>query len=289
MYPQYEEFLFKVCDMIQPLLDAPLPDPTQGSTDERVQALSTMNQLLKVGARNRQEIIPFYELFTAPAAHILNRWFESDVLKATLATDAVIGSIASPAQAGSAYVLLHHVMGSVDGVRGVWAYVEGGMGAVSGAIASAARSHGAELVTDAKVESIRYDANGATGVVVDGEFIPCKHAVLMGCNPHHGFLDLLGGNSCELLPGDFVRHIAHVDYSCGAMKINCAVRELPNFLCMPTDPSGQPGPHHRGTIHFETNMDEIERAAREAQRGIPATRPVVEMTIPSAVGCCRVQ
>lgn len=98
MYPYYEEFLFKICDIIQPLLDAPLPDPTQGGTDERVQALSTMNQLLRIGTRHRHEIIPFYELFTAPAAHILNRWFESDVLKATLATDAVIGSIASPSQ-----------------------------------------------------------------------------------------------------------------------------------------------------------------------------------------------
>jgi hypothetical protein len=91
--------------------------------------------------------VPFYELFTGPAQQILDRWFESDILKTTLATDAVIGALVGPKQNGSAYVLLHHVMGEAAGKKGVWAYVEGGMGAVSEAIAASARAKGAEIVS----------------------------------------------------------------------------------------------------------------------------------------------
>jgi hypothetical protein len=94
----------------------------------------------------REVLVPFYELFTGPAQQILDRWFESEILKTTLATDAVIGALLSPRQAGSAYVLLHHVMGEAAGRKGVWAYVEGGMGAVSNAIAASAREKGAEIV-----------------------------------------------------------------------------------------------------------------------------------------------
>lgn len=99
-------------------------------------------------------MVPFYELFVGPAQHILDRWFDSDILKTTLATDAVIGALTSPKQNGSAYVLLHHVMGEACGKKGVWAYIEGGMGAVSDSIASSAVSHGAEIVTNATVNKI---------------------------------------------------------------------------------------------------------------------------------------
>merc|ERR1719428_190669 len=116
-----------------------------------------MMQLMKVGYQNREVLLPFYELFTGPAQQILDRWFESEILKTTLATDAVIGSIVSPRQNGSAYVLLHHVMGEVAGRKGVWSYARGGMGGVSDAIASAAKEAGAEIVTNASVAEIVYE------------------------------------------------------------------------------------------------------------------------------------
>merc|ERR1719198_1715921 len=121
---------------------------------------------MKVGFRHREILMPFYELFTGPAAPILDRWFESDVLKATLCTDAVVGG-ANPNEAGSAYVLLHHVMGECMGKKGVWAYARGGMGSISQAIAGAARDHGAELVTDASVKRMLHSNGKVTGVEME--------------------------------------------------------------------------------------------------------------------------
>lgn len=141
-YPKYEEFLGEIREIMQPLLDNAPPDLTQGRWREKLRTLSTIKDLVTVGYKNREVLVPFYELLTAPAEQILNRWFESDILKTTLATDAVIGALVGPQQNGSAYVLLHHVMGEAAGKKGVWAYVEGGMGALSNAVASSARSHG---------------------------------------------------------------------------------------------------------------------------------------------------
>lgn len=141
-YPKYEEFLGKIREIMQPLLDNAPPDLTQGQMREKLRTLSTIKELVKVGYKNKEVLVPFYELLTGPAEQILDRWFESDILKTTLATDAVIGALVGPQQNGSAYVLLHHVMGEAAGKQGVWAYVEGGMGALSNAVASSARSHG---------------------------------------------------------------------------------------------------------------------------------------------------
>lgn len=107
-----------------------------------------------------------------------------------------------------------------------------------------------------------------------------SQAVISGANPYHTFLELCPQSE---LPSEFKTHVRHTDYSCGAMKINCAVDSLPNFLCCPNSPDGKPGMQHRGTIHFETSMQELDGAYRQASVGIPAKRPIVEMTIPSAL------
>ena len=129
-YIQYEKFLCGVREIMQPLIDNAPPNPFSDSPwRERYRALSTLSSLLTSAIKYRSILVPFYELFTGPAKQILDRYFESDILKATLATDAVIGALVSPQQNGSAYVLLHHVMGEAAGKKGVWAYVQGGMGA----------------------------------------------------------------------------------------------------------------------------------------------------------------
>ena len=205
------------------------------------------------------------------------------------------GALVSPKQNGSAYVLLHHVMGEAAGKKGVWAYVEGGMGAISNSIAASARASGAEIVTNATVKRILYQGSGsnarATGVLMsDGSELHAD-TILSGTSPYHTFLELMpglardSGDSTEdfPLPTDFVHHIRFTDFSCGAFKINCAVDRLPNFSCFPSPVDGSVGPMHRGTVHFECLMEEIDFAYREASMGIPATRPVIEMTIPSSV------
>jgi phytoene dehydrogenase-like protein len=311
-FPLYEEFLGRIREMTQPLLDSAPMDlmslQGQASFHERMRAARTAQQLVSLGVKHRKTLVPFYELFTAPASFILDRWFESEILKTTLATDAVVGAMMSPTQAGSAYVLLHHVMGEAAGKQGVWSYVEGGMGSISQAIAAAARERGAELLTNATVQRIMHEGEGegarVCGVrMVDGTELRAP-TVLAGCTPYHAFLELMPGLSAASgyaaaeaeegaspLPADFQHHVRFTDYSCGAFKINCAVDALPNFACWPNDPgmgSAEPGaarsgPQHRGTVHFESRMSEIEDAYREASLGMPASRPVIEMTIPSAV------
>ena len=281
-YPAYEDFLGSVRQIVNPLIDGPPVDfASRGRWRERVaMARQAMAAATAAARQPAGTVAGLMELFAAPAEHILDRWFESDILKATLATDAVIGALVSPRTPGSGYVLLHHVMGEVAGRPGVWAYVQGGMGALSGAIAKAATAAGAKLHTGTEVDSILVNDAGTAvqGVrLVDGRTVRAK-VVLSNATPHTTFLKLVPDGS---LPDSFRRHIRHVDYSCGAFKINLALSRLPQFACMPGN--GAAGPQHRGTVHFETTVDEIHAAYLDASVGKPAARPVVEMTLPSVL------
>jgi len=187
-FPKYEEFLGKIRDLIQPILDNPLPSPLQGHLSDKMRSMNTSYQLVKVGFRHQEILVPFYELMMGPADHILNRWFDSEILKTTLATDAVVGALISPKQNGSAYVLLHHCMGEAAGKKGVWSYMEGGMGAVSQSIARSAKNHGADIITNATVKRILCDGGKVRGVLMaDGSEISAE-IVLSGCTPYHTFL-----------------------------------------------------------------------------------------------------
>jgi phytoene dehydrogenase-like protein len=120
--------------------------------------------LISVCRQERQSILPFYDLLTAPASQFLNKWFESDILKATLATDAIIGSMTSPYAQGSSYVLLHHIMGSIEGHEGSWAYVRGGMGAITQALAKSAEEKGVKIFTDSEITSILHSNGHVRGI-----------------------------------------------------------------------------------------------------------------------------
>jgi phytoene dehydrogenase-like protein len=281
-YQQYEEMLGEVRHLIEPLLDSPLPMPFSGQKREKILSLQSLFHLAARSARNLNAVSSLYDLFTTPARVTLDRWFESDVLKATLATDSVIGSMSGISEVGSGYVLLHHVMGEAAGRPGTWAYVKGGMGSISAALASVATQNGAQIITDATVKA--FDINdtkkGVTGVILaSGERI-ASDVVISNATPHHTFTELVEEKDSGALPEPFRRRIRTTDYSCGAMKINLAISELPNFLCAP---GTEAGPQHRGTIHFERSMDEIEEAHSAAKCGRLPQRPVIEMTIPSSL------
>lgn len=184
-------------------------------------------------------------------------------------------------------------MGEAAGKKGVWSYVEGGMGSISNAIAKSSQEYGTEIIVNAPVSKILWKDNKVIGVEMsDGSKI-YSDIVVSGCTPYHTFMELLPGLSKQSgynqseqtpIPLDYIKHLRFTDYSCGALKINCAVNKLPNFLCYPTPNNGLiPGPMHKGTVHFECTMEEIENCYREASMGIPATRPVIEMTIPSSI------
>ena len=281
--PRYEAFLARVRDVVQPLLDGPPPDVTEGGWRERLGAAQRSLAAASALFRAPGTAGPLAELFTAPASHILDRWFESDVLKATLATDSVIGALVSPHTPGSGYVLLHHVMGSAAGRDGVWAYVKGGMGGLSGSIAAAAAEAGAELRTGCEVAELLVGADGSAGGVrlKGGETIRAKK-VLATVTPFRLFKELLPPAAAAALPPAFSAHIGSADYSCGAFKINLALSRLPQYTCMPPN-HGRPQPCHMGTAHFESSIVEIHSAYLDAQAGRPSTTPVVELTIPSAL------
>lgn len=288
-FPKYEALLGRIRDVMQPILDHPPMDLSfDGKLPEQLRAVKMMSELAGVALKNTEILPSFYEIFTGPAQQILDRWFESEILKTTLATDAVIGALVSPKQNGSAYVLLHHVMGEAAGKKGVWAYVQGGMGAISQSIAASAKNSGAEIVTSAIVKEISVRNGKASGVVMDDGSTIEAETVLSAISPYQTFHELMPASvstSPAISPilAVYRHHIKHTDFSCGAFKINLAVNKLPNFTCYPSPADGTPGPMHQGTVHFEQHMHEIDAAYKEAALGKPATRPVVEMTIPSAV------
>ncbi|XP_072534087.1 pyridine nucleotide-disulfide oxidoreductase domain-containing protein 2 [Salminus brasiliensis] len=285
VFPHYVAHLEKLACAIHPLLDAPPVDilgMTQGSLRKRIAAMKSLKPLLKSGLKLGKNIPDFYELITAPIMKVLNRWFESEPLRATLATDSVIGANTSPSSPGSGYVLLHHVMGELEKEKGAWGYVEGGMGGVSKAIASSARSLGADIFTELEVGQVLISSDGtAKGVVLtDGTEVRSK-VVLSNATPHVTFRKL---TPQDALPQDFITAVNQIDYTSPVTKINVAVDKLPNFLAAPNTADGKPGPHHQCSIHLNCESVEVlETAYREGQQGHPSSRPMIEMTIPSVL------
>ena len=271
--PRYERMLERVADFLEPTLVQTPPNPWSLRPGNLMQLAKMGLAFLRLGTDGQKAV----EILTGAATPILDRWFESEQLKVTLATDAIIGAMASPSMPGTAYVLFHHVMGECDGARGVWGYVRGGMGGISNAIASAAREQGAEIRTNAEVARILVKNGVVRGVALrDGTEIHAPR-VASGADANVTFLKLMGNGD---LPPDFVNAVRHIDYSSASCKINIALGELPDFKAMP---GTRPGPQHRGTIHISPTMEYIERAYDDAKYGRPSQSPIIEATIPSAL------
>ncbi|XP_004087605.2 pyridine nucleotide-disulfide oxidoreductase domain-containing protein 2 isoform X2 [Nomascus leucogenys] len=285
VFPKYEEFMHLLALAIYPLLDAAPVDMAafqRGSLLQRMRSLSTLKPLLKAGRILGAQLPRYYEVLTAPITKVLDQWFESEPLKATLATDAVIGAMTSPHTPGSGYVLLHHVMGGLEGMQGAWAYVQGGMGALSDAIASSATTHGASIFTEKTVAKVQVNSEGCVqGVVLeDGTEVRSK-MVLSNTSPQITFLKL---TPQEWLPEEFLERISQLDTRSPVTKINVAVDRLPSFLVAPNAPRGQPLPHHQCSIHL--NCEDtllLHQAFEDAVYGLPSHRPMIELCIPSSL------
>ncbi|MGE0816959.1 MAG: phytoene desaturase family protein, partial [Vicinamibacterales bacterium] len=271
--PRYEALLERISHAIEPTLDETPPNPWSRSPRQLWALLRHARAFLALGDAGPSAV----EILTGPADALLDRWFESEALKVTLATDAIIGAFATPSMPGTGYVLFHHVMGECDGVRGVWGYVRGGMGALSAAIADAARARGAEIRTGVAVARLLL-RDGTIDGVVDAEGRQ-YHApmVLSNLDARTTFLHLLDP---QALPDAFVTAVRSIDYASASCKINLALSELPDFTCRP---GRSASPHHRGTIHICPSRADIERAYACARRGHPSDAPVIEATIPSVL------
>jgi phytoene dehydrogenase-like protein len=272
-YPQYEAMLERVAAVVEPTLTMTPPDLLQPHAGDLRTLLSLTRSFRRLGDRAGEAV----EILTGAARPILDRWFESEELKGTLATDAVIGAMASPSMPGTAYVLFHHVMGEAGGKRGVWGYVRGGMGGLTQALAAAARDLGADVRCDAEVERILVGDGRALGVALTTGDEYQAPIVASNADARVTFLHLLDRGA---LPEAFVADVERISYASASLKINVALAELPSFRAQP---GTEPGPQHRGTIHICPDQDYIERAFDDAKYGRPSEQPVLECTIPSVV------
>ncbi|MCI0331929.1 MAG: NAD(P)/FAD-dependent oxidoreductase [Planctomycetes bacterium] len=283
-YPRYNAFLERVAQVLEPVLSQAVPDPLplpekwrDIGFGKRLRDLKKLWGLRSALAELGDDLPATVELLTAAARPILDRWFETDVLKATLATDAIIGAFLAISSPGSAYVLLHHVMGEAGGARGVWGYVQGGMGGLAASLAGACRDLGVEIRRESPVEHILTHRGRVAGVrLEDGTQIDAD-IVASSVDAHLTFEKFLGP---EELPDFFRDAVSKIDYSSASAKINLALAEPPRFKCIPE--SGI-GPHHHGTMHIGPTLDYLERAYDDAKYGRPSDRPILEMTMATSV------
>jgi phytoene dehydrogenase-like protein len=273
-YPRYEAMLERVADVLEPTLVQKPANLLRPGLKDLWRLFRLGLAFRKMGTRMGEAV----EVLTGPARAILDRWFESEQLKATLATDAIIGAMAAPSMPGTAYVLFHHVMGETNGKRGVWAYVKGGMGGLTQALASVAKSLGAEIRTQAEVRRLLIRNGTVTGVALATGDEYTAPVVASNADANVTFTKLMDAK--EHLPPDFAEAIGRITYNSASLKINIALERLPSFKCLP---GHDPGPQHRGTVHICPDQDYIERAYDDAKYGRPSKDPVLECTMASAV------
>jgi phytoene dehydrogenase-like protein len=271
-YPAYEEMLDRVTEFVEPLLLQPPPGLPADDPEAVADWAAFMARLHGLPRKQLAEVV---RVFTASVADFLDDWFESDALKAALATDGVIGAAAGPRTPGTAYVLLHHMMGRAAGSRGLWGFARGGTGAVSRAIASAAQAAGAEIRTGATVDRVLVQNGRARGVVLAGGEEIRARVVVSNADPKRTFLGLVGR---ERLPEELAAEVDAWKIAGVSFKLNLAVGELPSWRALPGTALG---PQHKGTAHVAPSVDYIERAWDDAKYGRTSQHPMIEVGIPT--------
>ena len=243
-----------------------------GAISEVFNALGTANILRRLSLEQQRNLL---DLFTRSAGEMLDERFDNDLVKALFGFDAIVGNYASPYAAGSAYVMLHHAFGEVNGKKGVWGHAIGGMGAITQAMARAARSHGVEIETDAPVREVIVENDRATGVILDsGETVRVKY-VVSNVNPKLLYTRLVPEGA---LAGEFRTRISRWQNGSGTFRMNVALSALPSFTALPG-----PGDHLTAGIIIAPSLGYMDRAWRDAREFGWSRAPVVELLIPSTL------
>jgi len=257
---------------VKPILGMVPPDPASLAPSDLRGMLRFAGHFRSLGAERFHAL---YKLMTMSSADYLDEWFELDALKATKAASGIIGTFLGPRSPGSAYVLLHHYMGEIDGAFRAWGFQKGGTGAISEAIASAAREAGAEIRTGAAVARVKVRGGRTTGVALEsGEEIEAP-IVVSGLDPRRTFLDLVEPG---LLPDEVVEAVGRFKFRGSSGKVNLALSELPDFTCLPGA-----GPHLRGAVSMSPSLDYLERAYDDAKYGEFSRHPYMDIVIPSMI------
>ena len=271
--PDYYRTIEAAADTLRGLV-LETPPNLDGSWRSGLRALALGGKLALLPRRAQRDL---WDLATRSAGELLDWWFESDPIKAAFGFDAQVGHFASPYSPGSAYVLLHHAFGEVNGKRGTWGHAVGGMGAISEAIAKEARSRGVEITTGAEVISVRVKGNRAAGVALsDGSEIEAQ-SVAAGVNPRLLYLKMLEPG---VIDAEFRSRIERWRCASGSFRMNIALSELPDFSCAP---GKHAQPHHSSGIIIAPSLGYMEHAYFDARTAGFSREPIVEMLIPSTV------
>jgi phytoene dehydrogenase-like protein len=269
----YEEFgqaMVHICRFVKPILGMIPPDPSHPNFKDLKHAWFMLDRFRGLPDRDRYNLI---QLMTMSATDFLDQWFETDVLKATMSASGIIGTFLGIRSPGTAYVLLHHYMGEIDGVFRAWGLPRGGTGGISNAIAGAAREAGAEIRTKATITKILVKDGRAAGVVLENGDEIAADVVSSSVDPWLTFLKMLDEKE---LPGDFVEEVRRYKFRGSSGKVNMALDGLPEFKSLPGV-----GRHLRGAISISPSVDYMERAYDDAKYGNFSRRPYIDIVIPT--------
>jgi phytoene dehydrogenase-like protein len=269
-YDEFSKMMTPMCRFVKPMLSMIPPDPTTLNPKDLKQLHFMLQRFRELSSEERYTLV---QLMTMSSADFLDQWFETDVLKATMSASGIIGTFLGIRSPGTAYVLLHHYMGEIDGAFRSWGFSRGGTGQISNSIASAARELGAEIRTNAPVSKILIKDSRVSGVVLkNGEEIRAN-VVSSSVDPHLTFEIFIEPKE---LPSDFLDSVRRYKFRGSSGKVNIALDGLPNFRSLPGV-----GQHLRGAMSISPGMEYMERAYDDAKYGHYSKRPYIDMVIPS--------
>jgi phytoene dehydrogenase-like protein len=274
----YTARLTALADVVRELVLTTPPNLVSGgwrtALPELIRAARASRGVRKLDVADKQELL---KLFAASAGDYLDGWFESEPIKALYGFDSIVGNYASPYSPGSAYVLLHHAFGSVNGKKGAWGHAIGGMGAITQAMAKAAVARGADIRVNAPVREVLIEHGSAIGAVTESGEAFRAAAVISNLNPKLFYLELLDPGE---LPARFREHIERWRGGSGTFRMNVALSELPDFRCLPGKTRA---PHHTAGIIIAPTLRYMEQAFFDARVHGWSRQPIVEMLIPSTL------
>ncbi len=271
VYPEFGLTMTKMARFAKGVIDTPAPDPASLKPSELLELWRFTDELRHA---DPESLYMHLKLFTMSSVDFLDQWFESDALKAPMSVSGIIGTYLGVRSPGTAYVLLHHYMGEIDGAFRSWGYSKGGTGGLSLACARAAESFGAEIRTEAGVERVLLENGRARGVALEGGDEVSAKTVISSCDPNLTFLRLVGE---QHLDADFATAIKRYKLRGSSGKVNLAVDRLPQF-------TGRDGSAHlRGDIAIAPSIDYLERAYDDAKYGAFSRRPYLNVVIPSVI------
>jgi phytoene dehydrogenase-like protein len=275
---EYGERLGAVADVLRDLVLETPPNAIEGSwrmaLPELLRAAHVGGRLRQLDMSLRRELL---SLFATSAGDYLDGWFDSDPIKAAYGFDGIVGNYASPYSPGSAYVLLHHVFGEVNGKKGAWGHAIGGMGAITQAMAKSAQARGAVIRVGTAVREVLVEADRAVGVITEGGETIRAAAVISNLNPKLLYLKLL---AADALPGEFRERMSRWRCGSGTFRMNVALAELPDFTCLP---GRKPADHHTAGIIIAPTLSYMEKAYFDARCEGWSRKPIVELVLASTL------